>query len=182
MFNGAKTVLIKKTDHRQEVVQVERLTAWLAGASGTCGMIHGPMNDKGVWRVLLTSKNLQNHRPHSILRDAKSFSQVCRVTDLSFVERWVTGPLKHVLVDVAIISSEDRIQLHVVEVEGIDQRHGVGSQLTEQFLDTSRNLQHLGHRQQSSLRKRKQKWMKRRPRQTTCRRPNNTTPGGAGRA
>lgn len=51
MFNGAKTGLIKKADHRQEVVQVERLTVWLAGASGICGMIHGPMNDKGVWRV-----------------------------------------------------------------------------------------------------------------------------------
>lgn len=137
---------------------------------------------QGGVESLLTSKNLQNHRPHSILRDARSLSQVCRVTDLSCVERWVTGPLKHVLVDVAIISSEDRIQLHVVEVEGIDQRHSVGSQLTEQFLDPSRNLQYLGHRQQSSLRKRKQKWMKRRPTQTTCRQPNNTTLGGPGRA
>lgn len=137
---------------------------------------------QGGVESLLTSENLQNHRPHSILRDAKSFSQVCRVTDLGCVERWVTGPLKHVLVDVAIISSEDRIQLPVVEVEGVDQRHGVGSQLTEQFLDTSRNLQHLGHRQQSSLRKRKQKWVKTRPTQTTCRRANNTTVGGTRRA
>lgn len=164
MFNGAKTGLIKKS--------------WSQAGSGTGGTAHSLArrgfrylwNDswtyewQGGVESLLTSKNLQNHRPHSILRDAKSFSQVCRVTDLSFVERWVAGPLKHVLVDVAVVSSKDRIQLLVVEVEGIDQRHAVGSQLTEQFLDTSRNLQHLGHRQQSSLRRRtEQKWMKRRP-------------------
>lgn len=73
------------------------------------------------------------------------------LTDLGCIERWVARPLKQVLIDVSIISSKDRIQLLVMEVKGIYQGHGVGPQLTQQLLDTARNLHHLGYGQQSSL-------------------------------
>lgn len=80
------------------------------------------------------------------------------LTDLCGVQGWAASPIKQVLVDVSVISSQDRIQLLVMEVKGIYQHHGVGPQLSQQLLDTNRNQQHLGHAQQSSLKKKKGGW------------------------
>lgn len=82
----------------------------------------------------------------------KRYSFIKSTTDLCSVEGWAPGPLKHVLVDVAVVASQDRVQFAVVVVEGVDQGHGVGSELRQQLLDTHRNLQHLGHAQQPGLR------------------------------
>lgn len=154
---------------------MERLTVWLEEASGICGMIHGPADDNGgCWEFVCQrsfEKKPQKNRSHIHLCQAKHISfnfqpfpssfriKACKGTDLSCVERRVTSPLKHVFVDVAVISPEDGIELLVVEVEGVDQCHGVGSQLTQQFLDACRNLQHLRHCQQSSLRNGKSEWI-----------------------
>lgn len=71
--------------------------------------------------------------------------------DLSCVKRRLARPLEQVLVDVSVVSAEDRIQLLVVDVEGIHQGHGVGPHLVQELLNVSRNLHGLWNRQQSSL-------------------------------
>lgn len=75
------------------------------------------------------------------------------LTYLCGIEGWAASPLKHVFIDIPIISSKDWIQIPVVEVKGIHQSHSVEPQLRQQLLDTNGNLQHLRHTQQSSLKK-----------------------------
>lgn len=71
---------------------------------------------------------------------------------LGGVERGVARPLEQVLVHVPVIAAQDRIQLPVVEIEGIHQRHGVGPEPGQELLDVSGDLQGLGNTQQPGLR------------------------------
>lgn len=74
-------------------------------------------------------------------------------TDLCSIEGGFASPLEHVLINIPIVSSQDRIQLLVVDVKGIRQGHSVGPQLSQQLLDSTRNLHHLRNTQQSGLEK-----------------------------
>lgn len=71
--------------------------------------------------------------------------------DLGGVERRVARPLKQVLVHVPVISAQDRIQLLVIEIEGIHQRHGVGPEPAQELLNVSGDLQGLWNTQQPGL-------------------------------
>lgn len=84
-------------------------------------------------------------------------------TDLCSIEGGFASPLEHVLINIPIVSSQDRIQLLVVDVKGIRQGHSVGPQLSKQLLDSTRNLHHLGHTQQSGLEKEFEKKNKTKP-------------------
>lgn len=76
-------------------------------------------------------------------------------SDLRGVERGVACPLKQVLVHVPVISAEDRIQLLVIEIEGIHQRHGIGPELGQELLNVSGDLQGLWNTQQPGLQRTK---------------------------
>lgn len=67
------------------------------------------------------------------------------------IERRTTGPFKHLLVNVAVVSSQNRVQLLVVDIEGVHQRHAVGPQLSQKLFDPKGNLQNLRDAQQPSL-------------------------------
>lgn len=77
--------------------------------------------------------------------------RVGAAADLGGVEWGLASPLIQVLVDVAVISAQDGVQLPVVQVEGVHQGHSVGPQLLQELLHVSRNLRGLWHRQQAGL-------------------------------
>lgn len=72
-------------------------------------------------------------------------------SDLGGVERGVACPLKQVIVHVPVISAQDRIQLLVIEIEGVHQRHRIGPELVQELFNVSGDLQGLGNTQQPGL-------------------------------
>lgn len=72
-------------------------------------------------------------------------------SDLCLVERRAAGPLEHVLIDVAVVASQDGIEHFVAVVEGVHKGHGVGPQLGQKLLQTLGHLGELGHAQETSL-------------------------------
>lgn len=70
---------------------------------------------------------------------------------LCAVEGRLAGPLKHVLVDVAVVAAEHGVQHLVAVVEGIHQRHGIGPHLGQDVLQTLGHAGQLRHGQQTSL-------------------------------
>lgn len=107
---------------------------WTAAASGTCGRTRGPGRQNTLVKVLRGDEE-----------------GLERPGDLGGVERGVARPLEQVLVHVPVVAAQDRIQLPVVEIEGIHQRHGVGPEPGQELLDVSGDLQGLGNTQQPGL-------------------------------
>lgn len=110
--------------------------------------------------LLTSSFSYKTHLSSTLLINTKSSLSLTlwpynlvSSTDLCSIEGGFASPLEHVLINIPIVSSQDRIQLLVVDVKGIRQGHSVGPQLSQQLLDSTRNLHHLRHTQQSGLEK-----------------------------
>lgn len=70
---------------------------------------------------------------------------------LCFVQWGFLCPLKHVLVDVAVVAAEHRSQMDIVEVKGIHQCHCIGTNDSQELLHMLVHLGYLGTGQDTSL-------------------------------
>lgn len=70
---------------------------------------------------------------------------------LCAVEWRLAGPVKHMLVDVAVIATQHRIEHLIAVVKGIHQCHGVGPHLGQDVLQTLGDAGELRDSQQVSL-------------------------------
>lgn len=70
---------------------------------------------------------------------------------LCAIEWRLAGPVKHVLVDVAVVATQHGVEHLVAVIEGVHQRHGVWSHLGQDVLQTLGDAGELMHSQQASL-------------------------------
>lgn len=71
--------------------------------------------------------------------------------NLCFVQRGFLCPLKHVLVDVAVVAAKHRPQMDIMEVKGVHQCHCIGTNDSQELLHMLVHLGNLGTGQDTSL-------------------------------